>query len=95
MDERDIVALMYVFFVQKEWRPTVSIKLNSAPATAETWHFKGHTLRVNAFCYTFIARDFLFINLVPLFCQSCKKTHFIAEDEGEVGLRFISYISSN
>lgn len=43
----------------------------------------------------FIEQDLHIINLVPLFCKNCQKTDIIVEVEDEVGLRFISYFSSN
>ena len=94
MDELDNDALNIHLFIQKEG-PVWALKLSSAPATAETWNFRCCTLRVNAPSCTFIAQEFMFIDLVPLFRKICQKTDFIAEHEDAFGLRYISYISSD
>jgi hypothetical protein len=48
--------------------------LSSAAAVAETWNFGGCAFRINALSCSFVAPDFLFIDLVPLFYKSCQKT---------------------
>jgi hypothetical protein len=72
----------------------ITHKLNSAPATAETWNFKGRVLRVNAVSSTAIAQDSFFNWLGSFVSWELSENRFIAEDEGAVGLSYVSYVNS-